>query len=169
MTDGQRHAKVPAELSRAGWQRTAAHVATAGQVTGRGASVSAALDDLGGALAAMAGRARTEPAFWWDADNQGLHVVVPDAVTGDSVAYMVMIADGTARLSVCTTGMAGPPSEALATAVGLERVTTKRTQAVSPSGEYDADGKPIPLSAFAGNPGNGSRPLPGPCTGHSPG
>jgi hypothetical protein len=130
MTDGQRHAKVPAELSRAGWQRTAAHVATAGQVTGRGTSDAAALADLGGALAAMAGRARVEPAFWWDADNQGLHVVVPDAVTGDSAAYMILIADGTARLSVCTTGMAGPPSEALATAVGLERVTHKRTRAL---------------------------------------
>jgi hypothetical protein len=86
MSDATRCARVPAELSRAGWQRTAAHVATAGQVT------------------------------------------------GDSVAYMVMIDGGTARLSVCTTGMVGPPSEALATAVGLERVTTRRTL---PGGRQD--------------------------------
>jgi hypothetical protein len=148
MSDAPRYARVPAELSRAGWQRTAAHVATAGQVTGRGTSDAAALADLGESLTAMAGRLRPGPAFWWDADNQGLHVVVPDPVTGDSVAYMVMIADGTARLSVCTTGMVGPPSDALATAVGLERVTHKRTQASSPSAVCaSADVTPAPATS----------------------
>jgi hypothetical protein len=154
VSDATRYARVPAELSRAGWQRTAAHVATAGQVTGRGTSQAAALADLGASLEAMAGRARTEPAFWWDADNQGLHVVVPDAVTGDSVAYMVMFDAGTVRLSTGTTGMAGPPETALAHAEGLERVTTRRTQPSSPSGEHDEAGRPIPRSAFAGNPGH---------------
>jgi hypothetical protein len=153
MSDVQRHAKVPAELSRAGWQRTAAHVATAGQVTGRGTSVSAALDDLGRSLEAMAGRARTEPAFWWDADNQGLHVVVPDAVTGDSVAYMVMIADGTARLSKATTGMAGPPADALATAVGLERVTTQAHASSQPVGRVWRRRQAHPAKRVRGQPG----------------
>jgi hypothetical protein len=128
MSEAPRYARVPATMGRAGWARCADHTADAGQVTGRGASQAKALDNLGSQLTAMAARARTEPAFWWDADNHGLHIVVPDAVTGDSVAYMVMIDNGQARLSVCTTGMAGSPDVALAHAVGLERVTTRRTR-----------------------------------------
>lgn len=126
MSEVQRYARVPAELGRAGWQRSAGHTATSGALQGRGTSQASALESLAGQLSAMASRAGTAPAFYWDAGNQALHVAVPDAVTGDHTAYIVMIHDGEARLSVCTTGGEGAPENAFASAVGMERVVTGR-------------------------------------------
>lgn len=123
---GQRHARVPAELSREGWQRTAGHAATAGQVTGRGTSGAAALADLGSALEAMASRAYAEPAFWWDADNGCLHVITPDHVSGGHFAHIVVMTDAGPYVSTGTSSGAAPAGEALATAVGLERVPVGR-------------------------------------------
>jgi hypothetical protein len=74
----------------------------------------------------MATRAQQAPAFYWDADNQALHVAVPDAVAGDYSAYIVVIADGEARLSTCVTGGKGAPENAFEHAVGMERVVTGR-------------------------------------------
>lgn len=102
MSESQRYARVPAELSRAGWQRGSAHVATAGEVTGRGTSQAAALADLGEALTAMASRANDQPAFWSD-DQGGLWVAVPDMRDGGSTSYRVSgvtaAPDATARLT----------------------------------------------------------------------
>ena len=125
MSETQRYARVPAEMSRAGWQRTAWHVATAGKVTGRAASVAGALADLADHLKAMAGRAYEPPRFFWDADNGGLHVVTPDPVSGGHFAYMVMFPEGRPPyLSQGTASGTAPVSEALSTAVGLDPVVT---------------------------------------------
>lgn len=122
----RRCARVPAELSRDGWQRTAGHVATAGQVTGRGTSGAAALADLAGALEAMASRAYAGPAFWWDAANRQLHVVTPDPVSGGHFAYIVRMTDAGPVQSQCTSSGVAPAGEALSTAVGMARVPTER-------------------------------------------
>jgi hypothetical protein len=123
---GQRHARVPAELSREGWQRTAGHAAAAGQVTGRGTSDAAALADLGSALEAMASRAYAEPAFWWDAANRQLHVVTPDHVSGGHHSYIVRMTDAGPVQSRCTSSGSAPVGEALSTAVGMTRVPGER-------------------------------------------
>lgn len=121
-----RYARVPAELGRDGWQRTAGRTATAGSVTGRGASDAAALDDLGALLAAMASRARQEPSFWWDADNACLHVAVPDPVDGGHTGYIVRMTDAGPVRSQCTSSGSAPAAEALTTAVGVTRVERER-------------------------------------------
>lgn len=126
MSDAQRHARVPAEMSRDGWARSAGHVATAGGVTGRGKSAAAALDDLAAALGAMAGRAAEEPTFWWDADNRALHVAVPDVRDGGHSAYIVMMTDTGPYASMCKSAGCAPASEALTSATGMERVPQGR-------------------------------------------
>ena len=123
---GQRYARVPAELSRDGWRRDAGHTATAGQVTGRGDSMSAALEDLGQALAGMAGRVRQEPSFWWDEANGQLHVAVPDPVDGGHASYIVRMAGDAPALSGCRSYGSAPADDALSTAVGVVRVQDER-------------------------------------------
>jgi hypothetical protein len=126
MSEVQRYAKVPAQTGRAGWQRTSEHTATAGSLQGRGTSIAAALESLGAQLTAMASRADVPPAFYWDADNQALHIAVPNPVTGDHVSYIVTVLDGEARLSTCTTSGGGAPDTAFEHAIGMERVVTGR-------------------------------------------
>jgi hypothetical protein len=124
--DARRYARVPAAMGRAGWRRDAEHTASAGQLTGRGTSQQTALDDLSGQLEAMAGRALQEPAFWWDADNQALHVVTPDPVTGGHFAWIVRMAGDGPVLSPGMSCGKAPVGDALTTAVGMERVPRGR-------------------------------------------
>lgn len=126
MSGAARHARVPAELGRDGWARTAGHTATAGTATGRGASMGAALDDLGAVLAAMASRAHDEPSFWWDAANGQLHVAVPSPVDGGHTSYIVRMGDAGPSLSQCTSSGSAPACDALASAVGVTRVERER-------------------------------------------
>ena len=120
---GTRYARVIAEMRRAGWSRKSDHVAECGQLQGRGASIADALTDLGDQLTAMAGRANTAPAIWWDADNACLHIVTPDTVTGGHHAWIVAMGETGPRLSMGTSSGVAPVADALATSVGLERVT----------------------------------------------
>jgi hypothetical protein len=123
MTDqAQRYAKVPADMSRASWHRNAGHVATAGEVTGRGTSQAAALADLGSALTTMASRASDHPAFWAD-DQGGLWVVIPDALTGGSMSYRVSGVTVSPDATAYPAGSnAASAEEAHATAVGMTRI-----------------------------------------------
>jgi len=120
--DAQHYARVPAELGRAGWQRTAARTATAGAVTGYGTSASGALADLGKVLARMAGAAHEVPSFWWDEANGQLHVAVPDSVTGGHHGYIVRMTGAGPVVAACTSSGAGPASQAYANAAGMARV-----------------------------------------------
>ena len=123
MSESQRYARVPAELSRAGWQRDAAHVATAGTVTGRGTSQAAALADLGGALTAMASRASLAPAFGWDAENRMLWVAVPATRDNGSTHYVIRLdADGAPTVSDSVTSDSRPARDAWQTAANIERL-----------------------------------------------
>jgi hypothetical protein len=126
MADSQRYGRVPAELGRAGWQRTAAHTATAGTVQGTGTSQQKALDDLGTRLAAMAARGSDQPSAWWDDANCTLWVAYPDTVHGGHRAVAVHMTGASAPLPGTNVyaGLAGtaPASEAFATSEGMERV-----------------------------------------------
>ena len=125
MSESQRYARIPAELGRAGWQRDSAHVATVGGVQGRGTSVQAALDDVSGHLAEMAGRANGQPAFWSD-DQGGLWVVIPDMRDGGSISYRVSGVTVTpgATVRLCSFNRAGA-DQAHATAEGMTRLTLR--------------------------------------------
>jgi hypothetical protein len=109
----QRYARVPAELSRAGWSRRSDHVATAGAVQGRGTSVAGALESLAVNLAAMAARVHDAPAFAWDSDNRSLRVAVPSALDNGCTHYIVHFDDnGQPTVSGCTTSDSAPAREA---------------------------------------------------------
>lgn len=119
MTDQQRYARVPAALGRAGWQPTAAHTATTGQLAGRGKSQAEALADLARLLEEAAHRVREAPAFWWDADNRVLWVTVPDAVHGGCTAYPVHMDGEVPTTSGGVTTYEAPAAAAMAQSVGI--------------------------------------------------
>ena len=112
-TDGQKFARVAAVMSRAGWHRSAEHVATAGNVQGRGTSVAAALESLAASLADMAARVYGAPAFAWDSDNRALWVAVPSALDNGCTHYIVHFDDnGQPSVSGSTTSDRSPAREA---------------------------------------------------------
>lgn len=119
MTEQQRFARVPAEMGRAGWQRTAPHTATTGQLAGQGESQAEALADLARLLEATAHRAHETPAFWWDADNRVLWVTVPDAVSGGCTAYPVHMDGEVPTVSGGVSSYAAPAAVAMAQSVGI--------------------------------------------------
>lgn len=118
----QRYAKVPAATGHATWSPKSDHTATAGHVTGRGTSQAAALADLGAALTAMASRAGSEPALWWDAVNRVLCIAVPDAVTGGHSSVTVSMSGDVPRIT-CTGAGDGDAYHAYASAEGMTPVT----------------------------------------------
>jgi hypothetical protein len=119
----QRYAKVPADMSRAGWSKHADHVATVGQVTGSGASIAAALEALAANLADVAKRVHDAPMFGWDAANRSLWIAVPSAVGGGSVHYIVHFDDaGQPHVSGCTTSDSAPAREAFRHSASIERL-----------------------------------------------
>jgi hypothetical protein len=118
----QRYAKVPAATGRASWSPKSEHTATAGTVTGRGTSQSAALADLAAVLLAMAGRAGESPALWWDESGRRLWIAFPDAVTGDHLALTVDMSGDVPRITSESSG-AGPACRAFAGAAGMTAVT----------------------------------------------
>lgn len=119
----QRYAKVPAEMSRAGWQRHAEHVATAGAMQGRASSAAGALASLGEALTAMAGRATDDPMFGWDDANRSLWIAVPNAYHGGSVHYIVHFDEsGNPTVSGSTTLDSSPAREAFGHSANIARL-----------------------------------------------
>lgn len=125
MGESQRYARVPAEMSRAGWSRHSDHVATAGGLTGRGTSVAGALAGLGEALTAMAGRAGDAPVFGWDDANRTLWVAVPSVHDSGSTHYIVRF-DGNGQPSVSgsVTSSAHSAREAFKASASTERLAS---------------------------------------------
>lgn len=127
MTETQRYAKVPAEMSRAGWARNSGHVATCGSMRGTGPTMSAALESLGSQLEAIAKAAHTMPSFWHDAQNDLLTVAVPFPDGTGWMSYTVRLGQESGPvLASGTTIAGGPVSEAYAGAIGYERVPPER-------------------------------------------
>jgi hypothetical protein len=125
MSDTQRYAKVPADMSRAGWSRHSEHVATAGSLAGRGTSQAAALENLAGTLSDVAKRVSDAPVFGWDEDNRTLWVAVPSATDGGSTHYIVHFGEsGQPSVSGSVTSDSRPARDAFKASAGIQRLAS---------------------------------------------